>query len=73
MALNEKLTAWRKLGGLRQNQISTANLIHKTYKCIKINTLGNFEIEAPTHMSATHAISKPDHKGRIPVQAVIFF
>ena len=48
--------------GLRQNQISTANLIHKAYKCIKINTLGNFEIEAPTHMSATHAISKPDQK-----------
>ena len=31
-------------------------------------TLGDFEIETPTHMSTTHAISKPEQKfqNRIP-------
>ena len=73
MALNEKLTKnWKlrglKLRGLRQNQINTANFRYENDQCIKINTLGDFEIETPTHMSTTHAFSKPEQKfqNRIP-------
>ena len=31
-------------------------------QCIKINTSGDFEIETPSHISTTHAISKPEQK-----------
>ena len=57
-----------KLRGLRQNQISTANFIYENDQLLKINTLGDFEIETPTHMSTTHAIKKPEQKfqNRIP-------
>ena len=63
MVLYEKLTEnWKlrglKLRGLRQNQISKTNFRYENDQCIKINTLGGFEIETPTHMSTTHAISK---------------
>ena len=75
MVLNEKLTKnWRlrglKLRGLRQNQISTANFRYENDQCIKINTLGDFEIETPTHISTTHAISKSDRsfQNRFPME-----
>ena len=47
-----------KLRGLRRNQISTANFIYQNDQRDKINTLGDFENEAPTHTSAIHAFSK---------------
>ena len=75
MVFNEKLTKnWRlrglKLRGLRQNQISTANFRYENDQCIKINTLGDFEIETPTHISTTHAISKSDRnfQNRFPME-----
>ena len=42
--------------------------IYKNDQVNKINTQGDFENETPTHMSATHAISKIEQKSqnRIP-------
>ena len=57
-----------KLRGLRQNQISTRECISENDQCKKLCNLGDFENEKPTHMSATHAISKLKQKfqNRIP-------
>ena len=73
MVLNEKPTKnWKlrglKLRGLGQNQISTPHFIYENDHRNKINIFGDFENETPTHMSATHAISKIEQKSqnRIP-------
>ena len=57
-----------KLRGLSQNQISTPHSIYENDHRNKINILPDFENETPTHMSATHAISKIEQKSqnRIP-------
>ena len=57
-----------KLRGLDQNQISTPHSIYDDAHRNKINILRDFENETPTHMSATHAISKIEQKSqnRIP-------
>ena len=54
--------------GLSQNQISTPHFIYENDHRNKINILRDFENEKPTHMSATHAISKIEQKSknRIP-------
>ena len=54
--------------GLGQNQISTPHSIYENDHRNKINILRDFENETPTHMSATHAISKIEQKSqnRIP-------
>ena len=73
MVLNEKPTKnWKlrglELRGLGQNQIRTPHSIYENDHRNKINILRDFENEAPTHMSATHAISKIEQKSqnRIP-------
>ena len=73
MVSNEKLTKNRelrglKLRGLTRNQISTPHFIYQNDHRNKINILRDFENETPTHMSATHAISKiePKSQNRIP-------
>ena len=73
MVLNEKPTKnWElrglKLRGLGQNQLSTPHFIYENDRRNKINILRDFENETPTHMSATHAISKIEQKSqnRIP-------
>ena len=73
MVLNEKPTKnWKlrglKLRGLTQNQINTPHFIYENDHRNKINILRDFENETPTHMSATHAISKIEQKSqnRIP-------
>ena len=54
--------------GLTRNQISTPHFIYQNDHRNKINILRDFENETPTHMSATHAISKIEQKSqnRIP-------
>ena len=42
--------------------ISTAYFMSGNDQCIKINTSGDFEIETPSHIGTTHAISKPEQK-----------
>ena len=44
--------------GLRQNRISTHDFISQNDRRKKLCNLGDCENETPTHMSATHAISK---------------
>ena len=69
MVSNEKLTKNRelrgfKLRGLTRNQISTPHFINQNDHRNKINILRDFENETPTHMSATHAISKIEQKSQ---------
>ena len=73
MVLNQKLTKnWKlrglKLRGLTWNQINTPYLIYETDQGKKLNILDVLENKTPTHMSATHAISKIEQKSqnRIP-------
>ena len=47
-----------KLRGLVQNQISTRDCISQNDQRKNLCHFGDFENETPTHMSATHAISK---------------
>ena len=70
---NEKPTKnWKlrglKLRGLIWNQISTPNFTYENDQRKKIYTLGDFEKKTPTHMAATHAISKSERnfQNRIP-------
>ena len=63
MVLNEKLTKkWKLLGlklcGLRRNQIINAYFVYQNDQRNKVNSLGDFKNETPTHMSTTHAFSK---------------
>jgi len=50
------------------NQISTPNFAYQNDERKKIYTLGDFENKTPTHMAATHAISKSERgfQNRIP-------
>ena len=54
--------------GLRRNQLSTRSFIYENDQRKKIGTLGDFDNKTPTHMAATHAISKSkrDFQNRIP-------
>ena len=47
-----------KLRGLTLNQINTPYLIYEIDQGKKLNVLDDFENKTPTHISATHAISK---------------
>ena len=69
MVSNEKLTKNRKLRGfklrgLRLNQISIPYFIYQIDHGDEVDTIGDFENETPTHMSATHAISKIEQKSQ---------
>ena len=57
-----------KLRGLMWNQISTPDFAYQNDQRNKIYTLGDFEKKTPTHMVATHAISKSQQnfQNRIP-------
>ena len=73
MVLNEKLTKnWKlrglKLRGLTWNQINTPYFIYEIDQRKKLNTLGDFENQKPTHIDATHAFSKilKNFQNRIP-------
>ena len=73
MVLNEKPTKNQKLRGLKLrglmwNQISTPDFAYQNDQRNKIYTLGDFEKKTPTHMVATHAISKSQQnfQNRIP-------
>ena len=54
--------------GLMGNQISTPNFAYQNDHRNKIYVLGDFENKTPTHMAATHAISKSkrNFQNRIP-------
>ena len=54
--------------GLTQNQIITLDFISQNDQRKKLYNLGDFKNETPTHMGATHAISKLKQKfqNRIP-------
>ena len=54
--------------GLSRNQLSTRSFIYENDQRKKIGTLGDFDNKTPTHMAATHAISKSkrDIQNRIP-------
>ena len=63
MVLNEKLAKNLKLRGLklrrlRRNQLNTPSFRYENDQRKKIDTLGDFYNTTPTHMAATHAISK---------------
>ena len=65
MTLNEKLTKNQKLRGLKLrgltwNQINNPYFIYKNDQRKKIDTFNDFETKTPTHMDATHAISKSE-------------
>ena len=69
MVSNEKLTKNRKLRGLklrglRLNQMSIPYFIYQIDHGDEVDTIGDFENETPTHMSATHAISKIKQKSQ---------
>ena len=57
-----------KLRGLTQNQIITLDFISQNEHRKKLYTSGDFDNETPTHIGATHAISKSKRKfqNRIP-------
>ena len=57
-----------KLRGLTWNQMNTPYFIYETYQRKKLNTLGDFETQTPTHIDATHAFSKilQNFQHRIP-------
>ena len=67
MTQNRKLRGL-KLRGLRRNQISTPYFKNQIDHRYEVNTISDLENETPTHMSATHAISKiePKSQNRIP-------
>ena len=69
MVSNEKLTKNLKLRGLklrelRLNQMSIPYFIYQIDHGDEVDTIGDFENETPTHMSATHAISKIEQKSQ---------
>ena len=47
-----------KLRGLSWNQMNAPYFIYEIDQRKKLNTLGDFENQTPTHMDATHAFSK---------------
>ena len=73
MVLNEKPTKiWKlrgwKLRGLTWNQMNTPYFIYEIDQRKKLNTLGDFENQTPTHIGTTHAFSKilQNFENRIP-------
>ena len=73
MVLNEKLAKNLKLRGLKlrglmRNQLNTPSFRYENDQRKKIDTLGDFDNKTPTHMAATHAISKSERnfQSRIP-------
>ena len=65
----KNLRVWGlKLRGLTQNPIITLDYIYQNDQRKKLCRLDDFENETPTHMGATHAISKLKQKfqNRIP-------
>ena len=54
--------------GLKRNQLITLSFMYKNDQCKKIDILGDFDNKTPTHMAATHAISKSkrNFQNRIP-------
>ena len=56
------------LRGLMGNQMSTPWFIYEIDQHKKLNILSGFENEIPTHIDATHAISKskPKFQNRFP-------
>ena len=44
--------------------MSIPYFINQIDHCDKVDTMGDFENETPTHMSATHAISKIKQKSQ---------
>ena len=56
--------------GLSRTQLSTRSYIYEKDQRKKIGTLGDFDNNTPTHMAATHAISKSkrDFQNRIPTE-----
>ena len=59
-----------KLRGLSQNQISTLYFIYQNDQRKKIYEMSEFENKTPTHIDATHAISKSERnfQNRIPIE-----
>ena len=57
-----------KLRGLSWNQMNTPYFIYEIDQRKKLNTLGDFENQTPTHIDATHAFSKilKNFQNRIP-------
>ena len=69
MVSNEKLIKNRKLRGsklrgLRRNQMSTPYFMYQIDHRKEVDTITDFENKTPTHMSATHAISKIEQKSQ---------
>ena len=54
--------------GLTLNQMNTPYFIYEIDQRKKLNTLGDFENQTPTHIDATHAFSKilQNFQNRIP-------
>ena len=54
--------------GLRRNQVSIPSFIYENDQRKKIDTLSDFDNKTPTHVTATHAISKSkrNFQNRIP-------
>ena len=57
-----------KLRGLTWNHMNTPYFIYEIDQRKKLNTLGDFENQKPTHIDATHAFSKilKNFQNRIP-------
>ena len=57
-----------ELRGLTLNQMNTPYFIYEIDQHKKLNTLGDFENQTPTHIDATHAFSKilQNFQNRIP-------
>ena len=69
MVSNEKLTKNRKLRGLklrglRLNQMIIPYFIYQIDNGDEVDTIGDFDTETPTHMSATHAILRIEQKSQ---------
>ena len=69
MVSNEKLTKNRKLRrlklrGLKINQMSIPYFIYQIDHGDEVDTIGDFENETPTQMSASHAISNIEQKSQ---------
>ena len=55
--------------GFDRNQVNHSQLYSKNVRNIIISSLANFNLKAPTHIYATHAISKYDHKIKSPKES----
>ena len=57
-----------KLRGFDQNQVNHSQLFSQNVRNIELSSLANFNLKPPTHIDATHAISKfgENFQNRIP-------